>query len=91
MLDKDLCDKKYAQQIKQENISIFSDSITSRIKMYSFNTVLKNGDTKYLSFPGTLSKKLLQYLDVNLKMYAFNIVFIDVGINNVLNENLKTF
>ena len=65
-------DKSYSDALtkktEQENILIFSDSIPSRIKMYNFNKALKNGNTKHLSIPGTTSKQLLQYLDVNLKM-----------------------
>ena len=61
-------DKSYSDAItkqKQENILIFSDSIPSRIRMYNYNKALKNAKAKHLSFPGTTSKQLLQYLDVN--------------------------
>ena len=47
---------------------IFSYNIPSRIKTFDFNKALTNGEAKHLSFPGTLSKQLLQHLDVNLKM-----------------------
>ena len=64
--------KSYSDTImkrtEQENILIFSNSIPNRTKMYNFNQALKNGKAKHLSFPGTTSKQLLQYLDVNLKM-----------------------
>ena len=68
---------------------IFSDSIPSRIKMHNFNKALKNGNAKYLSFPGTTSKELLQYLDVNLKMYTPDTVLIHAGIN-VLNNKTQS-
>ena len=66
----------------------------SRFKMYNFNKALKNGNAKHLSFRGTTTKQLLQYLDVNLKMYTPDTVLIHARINDVLNNksqsNLKT-
>ena len=57
--------------------------------MYNFNKALKNGNAKHLSFPGTTSKQLLQYLDVNLKMYTPDKVLIHAGMN-VLNNKSKS-
>ena len=74
------------KKAEQENILIFSDSIPSRIKMYNFNKALKNGKAKHLSFPGTKTKQLLQYLDVNVKMHTPETVLIHAGINDVLND-----
>ena len=54
--------------------------------MYNFNKALKNGKPKHLSFPGTTSKQLLQYLDVSLKMYTPETVLIHAVINDVLND-----
>ena len=54
--------------------------------MYTFNKTSKNGNANYLSFFGTASKQLLQYLDVNLKLYAPEAVIIHAGINDVLND-----
>ena len=83
-------DKSYSDAImgkkQQGNILIFSGSIPSRIKMYNFNKALKNGNAKHLSFPGTTLKKLLQYLDVNLKMYTPKTVLNHAGINDDLND-----
>ena len=87
-------DKSYSEALtkktEQENILIFSDSIPSRFKMYNFNKALKNGNAKHLSFPGTTSKQLLQYLDVNLKMYTPDTVLIHAGINDVLNNKSQS-
>ena len=66
---------------------MFSDSIASRIKMYNFNKTLKNGKAEHLLLPGTTQKQLLQYLDVNLKIYTPETVLIHTGINDVLNYN----
>ena len=65
---------------------IFSDSIPSRIKIYNFQKAIKNGKAKHLLFPGTTSKQLLQYLEVNLKTYAPETVLIHAGTNDVLND-----
>ena len=54
--------------------------------MYNFSKAFKNGKAKHLSFPGTTSKQLLQYLDVNLKFYTHETVLIHAGINDVLND-----
>ena len=87
-------DKSYSDALtkktEQENILIFSDTIPSRIKMYNFNKALKNANAKHLSFPGTTSKQLLQYLDVNLKMYTPDTVLIHAGINDVLNNKSQS-
>ena len=65
---------------------VFSDSIPSRFNMYNFKKALKSGNAKHLSSPGTTSKQLLEYLDVNLKMYTPDTVLIYAGINDVLNN-----
>ena len=65
---------------------IYRVSITNRLELYDLSKDLKNGKAKQLSFSGTTSKQLLQYLDVNLKMYTPETVVIDAGINDVLND-----
>ena len=69
---------------------IFSDSIPSRFKIYNFNKALENGNAKHLSFTGTTSKQLLQYLDVNLKMYTPDTVLIHAEINDILNNKSQS-
>ena len=86
-------DKSYSETITKkqpENILIFSDSIPSKIKMYNFNKALKNGKAKHLSFPGTTSKQLLQYLDVHLKMCTPETVLIYPGISDILNDKSQS-
>ena len=58
--------------------------------MYNFSKAFKNGKAKHLSFPGTTSKQLLQYLDVNLKFYTHETVLIHAGINDVLNDKSQS-
>ena len=55
--------------------------------MNNFTKALKQGNAKHLSFPGTTSKQLLQYLDVNLKMYTPDTVLIHAGINVLNNKS----
>ena len=69
---------------------IFSDRIPSSTKMYNLNKALKNGNAKHLSFPGTTSKQLMQYLDVNLKMCTPDAILIHAGINDVLNKKSQS-
>ena len=86
--------KSYSEALtkktEQENILIFTGSIPNRFKMHNFNKALKNGDAKHLPFSGTTSKQLLQYLDVNLKMYTPDTVLIHAGINDVLNNKSQS-
>ena len=58
--------------------------------MYNFNKALKNGKAKHLSFPGTTLKQLLQYLDVNWKIYTPETVLIHARINDVSNNKSKS-
>ena len=58
--------------------------------MYNFNKALKNANIKHLSFPGITLKQLLQYLDVDLKMYTPGTVLIHAGINYVLNNKSQS-
>ena len=58
--------------------------------MYDFNKALKNGKSKHLSFPGTTSKPLLQYLDVNLKIHTAETDLIYAKVNNVLNDKSQS-
>ena len=58
--------------------------------MYDFNKALKNGKTKYLAFPGTTPKQLLQYLDVNFKKYTPEAARIHAGINDILKNKCQS-
>ena len=71
---------------EKENVLVFSDSIPGKMKMHEFNRVIKNGKVKHLFFPGATSEQVLQYLDVNLRMYGPKTVIIHVGINDLLND-----
>ena len=71
---------------EKENVLIFSDSIPGKMKMHELNREIKNGKVKHLFFPGATSEQVLQYLDVNLRMYGPKTVIIHVGINDLLND-----
>ena len=55
--------------------------------MYDLSKDLKNGNAEQLLFSGITSKQLLQYLDVNLKMYTPEAVLIDAGINMLTDKS----
>ena len=71
---------------EKENVLIFSDSIPGKMKMHELNREIKNGKVKHLFFPGATSEQVLQYLDVNLRMYGPKTVIIHVGINDLLDD-----
>lgn len=79
--------EKKSQITQKCNVLIFSDSITSKIKIYDFNREFKNGKAKHMFFPGSTSEQVLQYLEVNLKINKPDAVLFHVGINDVLNDS----
>ena len=72
--------------MKKKNVLIFSDSIPGKMKMHELNRAIKNVKVKHLFFPGATSEQVLQYLDVNLRMYGPKTVIIHVDINDLLND-----
>ena len=68
---------------------IYRVSITNRLELYDLSKDLKNGKAKQLSFSGTTSKQLLQYLDVNLKMCTPEIVLTHARTDDILNDSLS--
>ena len=73
---------------QQKNMLIFSDSVPSRVKIFDFNKALGKWESNHISFPGNTSKQLLQYLDVNLKIYTLETVVFHAGINDTLKYNI---
>ena len=74
------------QNAQKSNVLIFSDSLTSKIKIFDFNRLFKNGKAKHMFFPGSTSEQILQYLEINLKINNPDAVLFHVGINDVLND-----
>ena len=62
---------KYSETVKVKtepvNTLIFTDSIPKGIPMNDFNRLIKNRKAKMLNFPGTLSRQLLNYIDIHLE------------------------
>ena len=66
---------------------IFSDSMKSKIKIFDFNRLFKNGKAKHMFFPGSTSEQILQYLEINLKINNPDAILFNAGINDVLNDS----
>ena len=75
------------QNTKKSGVLIFSDSMTSKIKIFDFNRLFKNGKAKHMFFSGSTSEQILQYLEINLKINNPDAVLFHVGINDVLNDS----
>ena len=71
----------------QRNILIFTDSIPKGIRIREFNSFIKNGKTKMVSFPGATSNEILHYLDVHLTNSSTDAVILHVGVNDLLEDN----
>ena len=48
------------------NTFIFTDSIPKGIRIYEFNSLLRNRKAKILNFPGSPSTQMLHYIDIHL-------------------------
>ena len=71
----------------QRNILIFTDSIPKDIRTKEFNSFIKNGKTKMVSFPGVTSNEILHYLDVYLTNSSADVIILHVGVNDLLEDN----
>ena len=72
------------------NTLIFTDSIPKGIRMYEFNSLLRNRKAKMLNFPGSSSKQMLHYIDIHLEDKSIDTVLLHVGVNDLLNDNSKS-
>ena len=66
---------------------IFTDSIPKEIRIREFNSFIKNGKTKTVFFPGATSNEILHYLDVHVTNSSADAVILNVGINDLLEDN----
>ena len=72
------------------NTLIFTDSIPKGFYMYEFNSLLRNRKAKWLNFPGSSSKQMLHYIDIYLEDKSIETVLLNVGVNDLLNDNSKS-
>ena len=89
--------KTYAETVKKtrENVIVFSDSMTKRIRPSEFNKHTPQHKTFFKSFSGVNTKALHSYTDYTLSSYNHDIAVIHVGTNDLsprrgneyLNEN----
>ena len=68
------------------NTLVFTDSIPKGIRMYGFNTLLRNRKTQMLKFTGSSSKQMSHYIDINLEDKYIDIVILHTGVNDLLND-----
>ena len=69
------------------NTLIFLDTIPKGIRMYEFNSLLRNRKTRMLNFPGSSSKQMSHYIDIYLEEKFIDTVILYVGVNDLLNDN----
>ena len=77
-------ESKFSKRKKQ--IVIFSDSMPRGIRLREFNYWLHKGYAQLKSFPGGTSKELLYYLKPTLKNKKFDDALLQVGVNDLLND-----
>ena len=71
---------------RKKQIIIFSDSIRRGIRLREFNYWLHKGYIQLKSFPCGISKELLYYVELTLKIKNFDDVLLHVGVNDLLND-----
>ena len=71
---------------RKNQIVVFSDSIPRGIRLREFNYWLHKGYAQLKSFPGGTSKELLYYLKPTLKNKKFDDALLQVGVNDLLND-----
>ena len=72
------------------NTLIFTDSIRKDIRMYKFNSLLKDRKAQMKNFPGSLSKEILRYIDIHTEDKSVDTAVLHVGVNNILNDNSQS-
>ena len=72
------------------NTLIFTDSIRKDIRMYEFNSLLKDRKAQMTNFPGFLSKEILRYIDIHIEDKSVDTAVLHVGVNNILNDNSQS-
>ena len=64
---------------------MFTDTIPKGIRIREFNSFIKNGKSKMVSFLGV--NEILLYLDVHLTNSSADAVILHVGVNDLLEDN----
>ena len=68
-----------------QNTLMFTDSIPKGIRMYEFNSLLRNGKAQMLNFLGSSSKQMSHCIDIHLEDKSIGTVILHVGLNDLLN------
>ena len=63
------------------------DSNSKGIRMYEFNSLLRNRKEQMLNFPESSSEQMSHYIDIHLEDKSFDTVILHAGVNDLLNDN----
>ena len=74
---------------KQNRIIIFDDSIFRGIGSYEFNNEIKNGYTKFKTFPSAGSREILHYVNPNLEPGNYDSAVLHFEVNDLLQKTLS--
>ena len=77
------------QRLSPYNTLIFTDSIPKGIRMYEFNSLLRNRKPKILNFLRFSSQQILHYIDIHLEDKSIDTALLHVSVND-LNDNSKS-
>ena len=73
----------------ENNIIIFSDSIANfdRNTKVKMNNRIRSGQARFQNLPGATLGELLHYIDITLVEGNYDKAIVDVGINNIINND----
>ena len=74
---------------KQNRIIIFGDSIFRGIRSHEFNNEIKNGYTKFKTFPSAGSREILHYVNPNLEPGNYDSAVLHFEVNDLLQKTLS--
>ena len=69
---------------------IFTSSIPKGIRMYEFNSLLRNRKAQMLNFPGSSSKQMSHYIDIHLENKSIDTVILHIVMSDLLNDNSQS-
>ena len=87
-------ENSYSEVVKdskgnENNIIIFSDSIANfdRNTKVKMNNCIRSGRARFQNLPGATLGELLHYIDITLVEGNYDKAMVDVGINNIINND----
>ena len=74
---------------KQNDVIIFGDSVFRGIRVREFNNEIKNGYTKFKTFPGSDSREILHYVNPTIESGNYDSAVLHFGVNDLLHKALS--